>query len=69
MPSALTSIRAADGSFGKPGIVITSPQIITMNSAPAARRTSRTLTEWPEGAPRSDGSVENEYWVFATHTG
>ena len=46
-----------------------SPQTITMNSAPAARRTSRTFTVWPDGAPFSDGSVENDYWVFATHTG
>ena len=46
-----------------------SPQIITTNSAPAASRTSRMLTTWPDGAPRSCGSVENEYCVFATHTG
>jgi hypothetical protein len=69
LPSASMSILDADGSFGSPGIVITSPQIITMNSAPAASRTSRMLTTWPDGAPRSPGSVENEYCVFATQTG
>ena len=63
------SIFAADGAEGSPGIVITSPQTITTNSAPAASRTSRTLTTCPYGAPRSSGSVENEYWVFAIHTG
>ena len=52
-----------------PGIVMMSPQIITTNPAPAARRTSRMSTTCPVGAPRSFGSVENEYWVFATHTG
>jgi hypothetical protein len=50
-------------------MVMMSPQIITTNSAPAARRTSRTLTAWPLGAARSATSVENEYCVFATHTG
>jgi len=59
----------AAGTFGRPGMVMTSPQIITTNSAPAASRTSRMLTTCPEGAARSCGSVENEYWVFATHTG
>jgi hypothetical protein len=55
------SILSAEGTFGNPGMVITSPQITTMNSAPAARRTSRTLTVWPLGAPRAPGSVEKEY--------
>ena len=50
-------------------MVMMSPQIITTNSAPAARRTSRTLTTWSSGAPRSAASVENDDWVFATHTG
>ncbi len=35
------SILCAAGCLGKPGMVITSPQIITTNSAPAASRTSR----------------------------
>ena len=63
------SILAADGTLGSPGIVITSPHTMTTNSAPAASRTSRMLTTWPDGAPRSIGSVENEYWVLATQTG
>jgi len=46
-----------------------SPQIITTKPAPAARRTSRTFSTCPTGAPRNCGSVENEYWVLATHTG
>jgi hypothetical protein len=50
-------------------MVMMSPQIMTTNSAPAANRTSRTLMTWPSGAARSAASVENEYWVFATHTG
>jgi hypothetical protein len=43
LPFASTSIRSDDGRFGKPGIVMISPQTKTMNSAPAASRTSRTL--------------------------
>ena len=68
-PSSSTSMFTADGTFGNPGMVMMSPQIITTNSAPAARRTSRTFTTCPEGAPRSCGSVENEYCVFATQIG
>ena len=59
----------AAGVTGRPGIVMMSPQIITTNSAPAARRTSRTFTTCPCGAPRSFGSVENDYGVFATQIG
>jgi len=59
----------AEGTFGSPGIVMMSPQTMTTNSAPAARRTSRMLITCPDGAPRSSGSVENEYCVLATHTG
>ncbi len=68
-PLSSISMRVAAGSFGRPGIVMMSPQIITMNSAPAASLISRMLTTWFDGAPRSCGSVENEYWVLATHTG
>ena len=46
-----------------------SPQTKTTNSAPADNRTSRIFREWPDGAPRSDASVENEYCVFATQIG
>ena len=43
-PDSSRSMEDAAGSRGRPGIVITSPQMTTMNSAPAARRTSLTLT-------------------------
>lgn len=59
----------ADGTLGKPGIVMISPQTMTTNCAPAANRTSRMFTTWPDGAPRKAGSVEKEYCVFATQTG
>ena len=43
LPSAPTSMASAAGTFGRPGIVMISPQIATTNSAPADSRTSRTL--------------------------
>ena len=60
---------APEGTRGKPGIVMISPQIATTKPAPADRRTSRTGTEWPSGAPRRVGSVVKLYWVLAMHTG
>ena len=68
MPST-RSIFSADGSFGSPGIVMMSPQIITTNSAPAASRTSRTFTTWSVGAPRTAALTVIDACVFATHTG
>src|SRR5258706_15125199 len=68
-PSSSTSIASDEGVAGRPGMVRISPQIITTNSAPAANRTSRTLSTWPLGAPRSSGSVENEYCVLAMQIG
>jgi hypothetical protein len=44
LPSSVRSILSEDGTLGKPGMVMMSPQIITMNSAPAASLTSRMLT-------------------------
>ena len=41
----------------------------TRNPAPAARRISLIGTLWPVGAPRSNGSVEKLYWVFAMQMG
>ncbi len=41
-PSSVTSIFSADGSFGRPGIVMMSPAMTTTNPAPADSRTSRT---------------------------
>src|SRR3982751_4636403 len=69
LPSAPTSMESADGTFGRPGIVMISPQIATTNSAPAESLTPRTGTEKPVGAPLASGLVENEYWVLAMHTG
>jgi hypothetical protein len=63
------SIFTALGTFGRPGIVMMSPQIITMNCAPAASLTSRTLTTWPLGAPREVASVLNDDCVLATQIG
>src|SRR4051812_15996345 len=69
LPSAPTSMESAAGTFGRPGIVMISPQIATTNSAPALSRTSRTGIENPFGAPLESGLVENEYCVLAMHTG
>ena len=69
LPSSSISILSAAGTFGRPGMVIISPQTMTINSAPAESRTSLIGISWLEGAPLSVGSVENEYCVFATHTG
>ena len=62
-------ISSAAGFRGRPGMVMISPQITTTKPAPADSRTSRTGTECPTGAPRSDGSVENEYCVLAMQIG
>jgi hypothetical protein len=51
----LTSIESADGTLGRPGMVMISPQIATMNSAPAESRTSRTGMVKPVGAPLASG--------------
>ena len=64
-----TRIRSAAGLRGKPGIVRTSPISTTTKPAPARRRTSRIFGTCPVGAPMSEGSSENEYWVLATQTG
>ncbi len=50
-------------------MVMTSPQMTTMNSAPAERRISRIGTTWLDGAPLRFGSVEKLYWVLAMQTG
>ena len=51
----MTSIESAAGTFGKPGMVMISPQIATTNSAPAESRTSRTGMLKPVGAPLASG--------------
>ena len=57
----MSRITSALGTLGRPGIVMISPQIATTNPAPALRRTSRTGTEKPVGAPRRSGSVVKLY--------
>jgi hypothetical protein len=59
----------AAGTFGSPGIVMMSPQMATMNSAPAESLTSRTCSTWPLGAPSFFGSVLKLYCVLAMQTG
>lgn len=68
-PSPETVISTAEGSFGSPGMVMIVPEMSTTNPAPAESRTSRIGTSKPLGAPRTLGSVENEYCVLAKHTG
>lgn len=43
-PISLRQIFSEDGDLGKPGMVMISPVITTMNPAPADNRTSRTGT-------------------------
>ena len=42
-PRSLTNIASADGTRGRPGMVMMSPQMTTTNSAPADKRTEITL--------------------------
>ena len=49
------------GTLGKPGIVIISPVITTINPAPAESFTSLTGTVNPFGAPLRVGLVEKLY--------
>ena len=37
LPSSVRSIFSAEGTFGRPGIVMMSPHTMTTNSAPAAK--------------------------------
>ncbi len=69
VPSSARSMREAEGSRGRPGMVMMSPQTTTTKPAPAESRTSRTCSSWPLGAPSRVGSVEKEYYVLAMHTG
>src|SRR5262249_45116513 len=68
-PSSRRWIASADGTRGRPGIVMMSPQIATTNPAPADSRTSRTGSVKPSGAPMTDGSAVKLYCVLAMHTG
>src|SRR5688572_28504138 len=68
-PLALSLMLLADGTRGRPGMVMISPQMTTMNSAPADSLTSRTGTTWLLGSPFRFGSVEKLYCVLAMQTG
>ena len=57
------------GFSGRPGIVITLPQIATINPAPLTNLISLMVSVWSEMAPISFASPEKEYGVFAIHTG
>jgi hypothetical protein len=50
-------------------MVMISPQMTTMNSAPADSRTSRTGTHMAGGRALEVGSVEKLYCVLAMQTG
>ena len=63
------SILQAEGTLGRPGMVMMSPQITTTNPAPAASRHVAELTTCPVGRPSSCGSVESEYCVLAMQIG
>jgi len=51
------------------GIVIMSPHWMVRSPAVMASRTSRTFRVGPLGAPRRDGSAENDICVLAMQTG
>lgn len=55
--------------MGKPGILEMSPQIGTINPAPAETKISFTTSLKPTGAPFIDGSPVNELEVFAIQIG
>src|SRR5699024_9902684 len=59
-PSSFTSIFRAEGSRGRPGIVMMSPAMTTTKPAPADSRTSLTSMMWSVGAPRRLPSVLSE---------
>ena len=52
-----------------PGMVMTEPVSTTTNPAPADTDTSLTFNVNPSGLPRSVGSSDREYCVFAIQTG
>src|SRR5215471_127331 len=68
-PLESTSMLAARETLGSPGMSIMLPAITTTKPAPAESEASVTFKVQPEGAPRSFGLSEKEYWVLAMHTG
>src|SRR6266511_3608497 len=69
LPSSLTSSLCACGVLPRPGISIMLPATATTNPEPADKVASVTLSVQPLGAPSNRALSENEYCVFATHTG
>jgi len=55
--------------LGRPGIVMMSPVIATINPAPLESFISLTVMTNPCGLPKRVGSSEREYCVLATHMG
>lgn len=62
-PFSSMSIFSAEGILGKPGMVIISPVMATMNPAPAETFKLRTVITNPSGAPKRAALSEKEYWV------
>ena len=60
MPSSVTSIFSAAGTFGKPGIVMISPVSATTNPAPAEIFRLHTVMRKSRGAPSLDASSVKE---------
>lgn len=57
-------MRTAQGSLGKPGMVIMSSQIMTINSAPALKRTAHMARICPCGGHAQRHRLENEYELY-----
>src|ERR1039458_702458 len=68
-PDGSTLMRAAAGTFGRPGMVMILPQMTTTNPAPADILSSLTLMRNPLGRPRRSGSSDRDIGVLAMHMG
>ena len=68
-PFSSTSIFSDAGIFGSPGIVNMFPVSITINPAPVFNITSFTCILNGSSHNKFFASSENEYCVFAIHTG
>ena len=68
-PFSSIFIFSAAGTLGNPGIVIIFPAKTTIKPAPAFSSTSLTLNSKDSVQSNFFASSENEYWVFAIHTG
>ena len=62
-------MRAAAGTFGKPGMVMILPHIATIKPAPADNRNSLTVILKFLGLPVSLGLSDNDLGVLATQMG